>query len=125
MSLEYSRSDFNLTLGIGMTMCGQLATSCMVTVQELRLATASNAEIGSLSRLNETSDRRTLACEAVPNGMFHYQDQVTEVMRDLAVAKHQPQQFGRIQMDTTHTVSDREPLSKFLRASDVLQACAE
>ena len=119
-SSEYSRSDFNLTLGIGMTMCGKLATSWMATVQELRLAADSNAEIGRLSRLNKTSDRRTLACEAVPNGMFHYQDRVREVMRDLAVAKHQPLQFGRRQTDTTHTASDREPLSKFLRVSDVL-----
>ena len=94
---EYSRSDFNLTLGIGMTMCGKLASSWMATVQELRLAAASNAKIGCLSRLNKASDRYTLACKAVPNGMIYYQDQVAEVMRHLAVAEHQPLQLRRRQ----------------------------
>ena len=94
---EYSRSDLDLTLGIGMTMCGKLATSWMVTVQELRLAAASNAKIGSLSRLNGTLNRHTLACEAVHNGIVHYQDRVAEVIRDLAVAEHQPLQLRRRQ----------------------------
>ena len=106
-------------------MCSKLATSWTATVQELRLAAASNAKIGSLSRLNETSDRHTPACNVVRNGAFHYQDQVAEVMRNLAVAGHQPLRIGRRQMDTTPTASDREPLSKFLRASDGLSGRAE
>ena len=101
-------------------MRGKLATSWMATVQELRLAAASHAEIGSMSRLNETSDRHTLACKAVRNDMIYYQNQVAEVMRDLAVAEHQPLQLRRRRTDTTPTASDREPLSKFLRVSDVL-----
>ena len=84
-------------------MCGKPATSWMVTVQELRLAAASNAKIGSLSRLNKASDRHTLACKPVRNGMIYYQDQVAEVMRDSAVAGHQPL---RIETDTTPTASD-------------------
>ena len=78
-------------------MCGKLATLWMATVQELRLAAASNAKIGSLSRLNETSDRHTLACNIVRNGVLHYQDQFAEVMQDLAVAEHQPLQLRRRQ----------------------------
>ena len=75
-------------------MCGKLATSLMATVQELRLAAASNAKVGSLSRLNKASDRHTLACKAVRNGMLYYQNQVAEVMWDLAVAEHQPRQLS-------------------------------
>ena len=78
-----------------MTICGKLATSWMATVQELRLAAVSHAEIGSMSRLNETSGRHTLACKAVRNGMLYYQNQVAEVMWDLAVAEHQPRQLRR------------------------------
>ena len=96
-------------------MSGKPVTSLTATVHDLRLAAASHGEIVSMSRLNEASDRHTLACKAVRNGVLYYQNQVAEVMRDLAVAEHQPRQPRRRQTDPTPTASDRVPLSKFLR----------